>query len=267
MLDATGTLSGDVPSSLVDTSHTVAGRRLRPVADPHRSPRTTASDFDLLAAVAAAARRLHGHSVDDTAAVIVDLAQELVPGTAWASVVNGRRKQSSVRTVAASTGAPDLLSKVQQRAKSGPSLDAMWTDDSAVVSEDLRRERRWPEFRRDALAAGVRSLISVRLSVATSGHSLGALNLWSRSTAAPDLSTLVIAHAFASHASIALDKATLQQALRNRELIGQAKGILMERLRLDPQAAFDLLVRTSQNANLSLDTVAHRLVFTGDLPA
>jgi len=37
----------------------------------------------------------------------------------------------------------------------------------------------------------------------------------------------------------------LQQALLTRDVIGQAKGILMERLKLTPEAAFDLLRRSS----------------------
>jgi hypothetical protein len=52
----------------------------------------------------------------------------------------------------------------------------------------------------------------------------------------------------------------LHRALDTRDLIGRAKGILQARLGLDDQAAFDLLSRTSQNANVRLVTVAERLV-------
>jgi len=52
----------------------------------------------------------------------------------------------------------------------------------------------------------------------------------------------------------------LHRALATRDLIGRAKGIVQARLGLDDQAAFDLLSRTSQNANLRLVTVAERLV-------
>lgn len=263
MLESIGTLSSGHPIG-AGVSHPVAGRRPGLVDRSHRTP--ASSDLELLAAVAEATRALHGHSVEDTARIIVELAKDLVPGTTWATVVNGRRKQSSVRTLGSTAGTPDTLARSQHRAKCGPSLDAMWSEDAAVFADDLRRDDRWADFRRAALASGVRSLISVRLSVSSSGHCLGALNLFSDRSATGDLTSLIIAHAFAAHASIALDKATFQRALHNRELIGQAKGILMERHRVDPQAAFDMLVTSSQHANRSLDDVAQRLVLTGELP-
>jgi hypothetical protein len=52
----------------------------------------------------------------------------------------------------------------------------------------------------------------------------------------------------------------LHRALDTRDVIGRAKGILQVRLGLDDQAAFELLSRTSQNANVRLVTVAERLV-------
>lgn len=52
----------------------------------------------------------------------------------------------------------------------------------------------------------------------------------------------------------------LHRALVTRDLIGRAKGILQARLGLADQAAFELLSRTSQNANVRLVTVAARLV-------
>ena len=52
----------------------------------------------------------------------------------------------------------------------------------------------------------------------------------------------------------------LQEALLSRDTIGQAKGILMERHKITPEDAFDLLRRASQNLNLKLREVAQRLV-------
>lgn len=48
----------------------------------------------------------------------------------------------------------------------------------------------------------------------------------------------------------------LHQALATRDLIGQAKGILMERFDLDASAAFEMLVRSSQDTNMKLVDVA-----------
>ena len=55
----------------------------------------------------------------------------------------------------------------------------------------------------------------------------------------------------------------LQIALASRDVIGQAKGILMERLKLPPEAAFDALRRSSQRLNEKLREVARRVAETG----
>jgi AmiR/NasT family two-component response regulator len=58
----------------------------------------------------------------------------------------------------------------------------------------------------------------------------------------------------------------LQQALLSRDVIGQAKGILMKRLEITPEDAFDLLRRSSQNLNLKLRDVARDLAESRRLP-
>lgn len=52
----------------------------------------------------------------------------------------------------------------------------------------------------------------------------------------------------------------LQRALETRDIIGQAKGVLMERFDTDAEAAFDLLVRLSQTSNTPLAELAHHLI-------
>jgi AmiR/NasT family two-component response regulator len=48
----------------------------------------------------------------------------------------------------------------------------------------------------------------------------------------------------------------LQTALASRDVIGQAKGILMERHGIDADEAFERLVRISQTTNTKLHAVA-----------
>jgi AmiR/NasT family two-component response regulator len=55
--------------------------------------------------------------------------------------------------------------------------------------------------------------------------------------------------------------------LSTRDVIGQAKGILMERQRLSAGEAFDLLRRASQRLNRKLAEVAQHLTETGELPS
>jgi AmiR/NasT family two-component response regulator len=47
-----------------------------------------------------------------------------------------------------------------------------------------------------------------------------------------------------------------QFALASRDLIGQAKGIIMERFNVDAVRAFELLVRLSQNSNARVADIA-----------
>jgi AmiR/NasT family two-component response regulator len=57
----------------------------------------------------------------------------------------------------------------------------------------------------------------------------------------------------------------MRASVVNRDLIGQAKGILMERHRITADAAFALLAGASQRRNIKLTEVAADLVETGEL--
>ncbi|HZE14582.1 MAG TPA: ANTAR domain-containing protein [Mycobacterium sp.] len=48
--------------------------------------------------------------------------------------------------------------------------------------------------------------------------------------------------------------------MASRDVIGQAKGILMERLSIDAAAAFGVLKRLSQESNTPVAEIAQRLV-------
>ncbi|MEM6109009.1 ANTAR domain-containing protein [Mycobacterium sp. 050272] len=52
----------------------------------------------------------------------------------------------------------------------------------------------------------------------------------------------------------------LHRAVETRDIIGQAKGMLMERFNVDAAAAFDLLAKLSQQANIRLVDIARKLV-------
>jgi len=58
----------------------------------------------------------------------------------------------------------------------------------------------------------------------------------------------------------------LRQALQTNRTIGTAAGIVMARYELDPQQAFQVLVRTSQQNNRKLHEIAAEVVRTGSLP-
>jgi len=58
----------------------------------------------------------------------------------------------------------------------------------------------------------------------------------------------------------------LQEALVSRDVIGQAKGILMERLHMTPDQAFEELRMASQRLNVKLRDLAVRVAETGQWP-
>jgi AmiR/NasT family two-component response regulator len=68
----------------------------------------------------------------------------------------------------------------------------------------------------------------------------------------------------AQHASIAVlgaeAEAQFDAALASRDVIGQAKGILMHREYLTGPQAFSLLMRTSQNSNIKIVQLARWVV-------
>jgi serine phosphatase RsbU (regulator of sigma subunit) len=61
-------------------------------------------------------------------------------------------------------------------------------------------------------------------------------------------------------ARLRAELAGVRRAMRNRAVIEQAKGVLVERLGIAPDAAFDQLVRLSQQTNIKLAEVAAALV-------
>ena len=58
----------------------------------------------------------------------------------------------------------------------------------------------------------------------------------------------------------------LRRAVSSRDVIGQAKGILMERYKLTADQAFQVLARVSQQTNRRLADIAEELTQTGSVP-
>ncbi|MGI3779624.1 MAG: ANTAR domain-containing protein, partial [Janthinobacterium lividum] len=82
------------------------------------------------------------------------------------------------------------------------------------------------------------------------GQTMGALNLYSSEPNGFDEESEQVGLLFASHAAVAYADAQkmdhMDRAMGSRDLIGQAKGMLMERYRIDGDAAFRVLTRVSQ---------------------
>ncbi len=210
-------------------------------------------------------------SVVETLQHIVALAAETIDGCDAAGVFLAR--EGAVATAAASSSLSDTLDRLQIEAHEGPCIDAS-ARGSTFYAHDLAADKRWPTFGPEAAALGVRSVLSYSLSV----ERLSALNLYAHLPSAFGATDRAQGQLFATLARLALELAeeraadgqrlaNLTDALRTRELIGQAQGILMERERITADLAFDVLRRASQRLNVKLRSVAERLVETGESPA
>jgi GAF domain-containing protein len=169
----------------------------------------------------------------------------------------------------ASTGEPPLLlDRLQQRLGDGPCVNAAKRQ-SVFRIDDTREDLRWPEFCAEAARLNVRSMLCVPLWIDERG--LGALSLYADQAAAFSESHERITILLATFAALALAEAQradqMHDALSSRDVIGQAKGILMERHGVTADAAFSVLSRVSQAENIKLAEVARRFVETGDLPS
>ncbi|MGU3586862.1 GAF and ANTAR domain-containing protein [Rhodococcus sp. C26F] len=204
-----------------------------------------------------------GTDLDATLQRITVAAAELIPGTDSADIliITGRGKFESH---AATSQLSPQIDSLQARAGQGPCVDAAM-DTTLVRSDDLTTETRWPQFTAAAVDAGVRSILSFRLY--THDMQAGALNLFSMRPNAFDAESVHIGEALSAHAAIAFVAARREQqlhsAIASRDLIGQAKGMLMERFAVGADRAFAMMITLSQETNLPVATIAARIVECG----
>jgi hypothetical protein len=102
------------------------------------------------------------------------------------------------------------------------------------------------------------------------GDRLGALNLFGTRPDVFDEWAIDLGEVFAATCAAVLASAISQEgaraALESRDVIGQAKGILMARHKLSAEGAFDLLRRTSQSRHVKLRDLAQQVAEMGALP-
>lgn len=197
----------------------------------------------------------------------VDLAVELLEGCDHAGITLMRGGKFST-----GPATDDLVAqgdRLQDELREGPCHDAM-RQGRTVYTADLASDRRWPTWGPKVHAElGVGSLLSMLLY--THERSYGALNLYSNHTRGFTQDDLSTADTLATHLAVALaDGEEIENrgvAMVNRTVIGQAEGILMERLGVKDDQAFAYLRRISQDTNRKLLDVAQELVHTRVLPS
>jgi len=217
--------------------------------------------------IAELVQNLHGRADADADTVIAELAEHAaveIPGAQYAGITLTRNGKH-IETPAATHFYPMLLDKIQQRHLQGPCLTAAWEEKTVHVA-NLETDDRFPLYRQDALAeTPIKSIMAFQLFIA--GETIGALNVYSEQPEVFGEESKNIGLVFAAHSSVAWNSARrdeqFKNALASRDMIGQAKGMIMERYGVDAVQAFELLRKLSQDSNVPLIKVATDLVADG----
>ena len=209
------------------------------------------------------ARRVAAPStVEEVLMGVTAAALEIIPGVDTAGVLL-ITKGGKFETHAGTSELVHELDMLQEKYKEGPCFEAA-VDELIVRTDDFVGEQRWPRYSPAALGKGVRSGLSFKLY--TSKNNAGALNLFAFEPNVFDSQSEAVGSVLAAHAAAAIlasrQGEQLESALTSRDLIGQAKGIIMERFKVDAVRAFELLRELSQSSNTKLVDVARQVVET-----
>lgn len=170
--------------------------------------------------------------------------------------------------VASSDQLAQQLDGAQMLAGEGPCQTA-WENSEPVLSPDLREDKRWPRLAEHLHAITVRSAVAAPIRI---GDDLaGALNVYSAVHDVTDpavkglvemLGEAVAAILFEITAKTELETlaSQLQNALKSRATIEQAKGIVMASRGCGPDDAFAFLRKLSSERNVKLRDIAAETV-------
>ncbi len=190
---------------------------------------------------------------------IVAGALTSVPGADRAAIHTAARAGATTIRVASDPVAEELET-VQTDAGEGPRVEVL-EGGTDVHVPDTAVEARWPDVVARARETGVGAVLALDVSCAAAR---GALVLYAARAEAFGVTSRATAALFADYVAVALAAQAridaMTSALAQRDVIGQAKGILMAREGLDADGAFALLAQTSQQRNVKLVQVARELV-------
>ncbi len=226
--------------------------------------RSGVTDLEVVAQIA---RRLaESPGLDELLHRIVVLAHEYLEGCDGVSLMLIGRG-GRISTPAYSSRVAHDSDQAQFETNQGPCVESIREHDTVHI-DDLEHDERWPAYRDRVAGFGMRSMLGVRLFVL--GDTMGALNFYSSRPHAFDERSLLLAQVFASHAAVALkaaiSEAGTQAALETRDVIGQAKGVLMAQSGLTADDAFARLRELSQQRNQAVRDLAEEIATTGTVP-
>jgi GAF domain-containing protein len=227
------------------------------------------------AAIAALTRYFVGNqTLGETLHEVAQLTTQAVPAADHVGItllVDGKLKTS----VFTHPEVPEI-DLAQYRTGEGPCIDAYRTGAEQMIESTLEPGK-WQAFRDSAARHGVLSTFS--LPVVVNGAPIGAVNMYADIENAFDENNRHVAELFATQAGFVLANAqaywdardlseNLEQAMRSRAVIEQAKGIIMSTMRCDADEAMAVLKNQSQTQNIKLRDIAAEIVrnTTGHAP-
>ncbi|RTL70426.1 MAG: ANTAR domain-containing protein [Pseudonocardiaceae bacterium] len=198
---------------------------------------------------------------------VVSAGVALLPAADMVSI-SLRRDDGSFLTAAPTAPLAARLDELQYSLREGPCVLASGRAGLGMfASSDLGTDPLVSRWGPAAVREGVHSALAVGLFAHEEPPRVGALNFFAFSRGALDDADHDAAVVLAAHAAAVLhahedaeaaarENENLREALRNRDVIGQAKGILMEREGIGEEAAFAILRSVSQRMNVKLSEIA-----------
>lgn len=208
-------------------------------------------------------------SVDEAVEVLTSLAKETIAAATGAGL--SLADEDGIRTSKAATSDVVLeADDLQYRLDQGPCLTS-FTERRTVRVDDIEADPRWPGW--SAAVRPLRLMSSLSVPLLVGERTLGAVKVYSEQRAAFDQRAADVLVGFAQTAALLLGNAAtvdnsrqlsedLRQALRARDTVQLAKGIVMQRDGVGEEAAFELLVGEARAARRELRDVAEHVIGT-----
>src|SRR6201995_2456728 len=184
-------------------------------------------------------------------------------------------RDQQLRSVAASDDRLAHLEELQIEHDEGPCI-AAYEDKQLVGVEDLTSDQRWPSFSDAAVSRQVRAVLASPLPY--NQDAVGVVTVVSAKSrpwspegelallAFTDLAALLIASMMQSQEKSAL-ATQLQGALDSRQIIEQAKGVLVGRHGITPRAAFEQLRAQARSERRKVSALGPGVVASATKPS
>lgn len=203
----------------------------------------------------------------DAVNALAAVARDVVSNAGGAGVslisTDGRRT-----SVGATDDAVLEADKLQYTLQEGPCLRA-WATHELVLVSDARTDTRWRRWASEAASSGVVSCVSVPLMKGP--IAIGAMKIYADTAGAFTLAdqhmltnlaksaAALLGHIQASDTPRRISE-EVKESLRNRDAVGIARGILMERHQLDKHAALSQLITLAAELDTTIRSMAHTII-------